>query len=397
MSPHCLLPDTTCSECLENVDNFYSFIKNCLQNIIVLEAQYDIMESCLKTKRKHEKGCNADFSLVKYDKNIQTDEDYTDLLLQKQENADLTMNVFDLNNLVMENVSRVLTNAENILKGRELEPSSSTTSNLRLDTSTCSLVNYEIESDVEEPEEDNNQSIGKVTIIPKTNKNKSQTSSIIPQYLQKTDSFEDLFVNQKRYFDDQENDLINEIAQRRDLKRKNDTISSHRTKIFKMDTSNRRKSRQPKKVTSNKINQKLPSLTFSNLEKLYQSTENLRLVNSLEEDKMEREWSNNLPQACLLCDMQFGNSTTLATHVYEMHGIDMAQVVSSEPVMERKKKIPNLVKITDLKSKNETQGISIICEERNNTFVIFRYDRRASEAPTNFCVSNLPSRLNKPH
>lgn len=69
------MPDTICSECLENVDNFYSFIKNCLQNIIVLEAQYDITESCLKTKRKHEKSCLTDFTVIRFDKNIQTDDD----------------------------------------------------------------------------------------------------------------------------------------------------------------------------------------------------------------------------------------------------------------------------------------------------------------------------------
>lgn len=67
------MPDTICSECLENVDNFYSFIKNCLQNIIVLEAQYDITESCLKTKRKHDKGNNTVELTSQHDKMSQTD------------------------------------------------------------------------------------------------------------------------------------------------------------------------------------------------------------------------------------------------------------------------------------------------------------------------------------
>lgn len=63
-----------------------------------------------------------------------------------------------------------------------------------------------------------------------------------------------------------------------------------------------------------------------------------------------------LPQACLLCDAQLEGPSLLAAHVYETHGIDMAQILSSEPVMERKKKLPNLVKITDLKSRTDKEN-----------------------------------------
>lgn len=187
VSPHCLLPDTICSECLENVDNFYSFIKNCLQNIIVLEAQYDITESCLKTKRKHDKSSLADFNAIKFDKNIQTDDE-------------------------------------------------SPTSQKCKNSFNLELVSYDIESDTNSDHEDSALK-GKVVIAPKRNAIvQRNVASHIP-----------LTTN---YFDDAENDLISEIVQRKCLKRKSETILPYRSKIFKIDSSNRRKSKQPKKLES---------------------------------------------------------------------------------------------------------------------------------------------------
>lgn len=56
---------------------------------------------------------------------------------------------------------------------------------------------------------------------------------------------------------------------------------------------------------------------------------------------------------CVLCDTYFQNTTALATHVSECHGVDISEVVSSESgdsLREKpKKKLPNLVKISDLK------------------------------------------------
>lgn len=76
---------------------------------------------------------------------------------------------------------------------------------------------------------------------------------------------------------------------------------------------------------------------------------------------MEKEITNSLPQICLLCDTRFPNPATLASHVYEIHGIDMMQLAQQNSDAnttnnDKKKKIPNLVKITDLKLKNETSG-----------------------------------------
>lgn len=209
VSPHCLLPDTICSECLENVDNFYSFIKNCLQNIIVLEAQYDITESCLKTKRKHEKGCLTDFTLIRFDKNIQTDDDF---------------NKF-------------------------------------------TLVSYDVESDTGSDNDDNFME-GKVVIAPK-----SVTKKLLPP------------PSQTLYFDNAENDLITEITQRKCLKRKCDEILPYRTKMFKMDTVNRRKNKQPKKLgfkfptNSNAAGIGGSLLSFSALERICEQMEKNVAVN----------------------------------------------------------------------------------------------------------------------
>lgn len=59
-----------------------------------------------------------------------------------------------------------------------------------------------------------------------------------------------------------------------------------------------------------------------------------------------------MPQVCLLCDSKFEGASLLAAHVFQVHGIDMAKVM--EPIQDKKKKIPNLVKITDLKIKNDS-------------------------------------------
>lgn len=277
VSPHCLLPDTICSECLENVDNFYSFIKNCLQNIIVLEAQYDIMESCLKTKRKHEKGCLTDLSPVRYDKNIQTDEDYTDLLLHK-ENMNFPENNFHTNYLEIEKLNAALLNIENILNGKEpdaLMPSN--ISNIKQEqNASFTLVNYDIESGGESDNETNSKNTGEVVLIPKTitPRNKSRTQTLTKDKIlcnTKSTNFE--YRANKKYFDDAENDLISEIAQRKHLKRKSDEIILHRTKIFKLDTSNRRKCRQPKKVEYLNNDNSGPNLTFNSLERIYEEME----------------------------------------------------------------------------------------------------------------------------
>lgn len=69
-----MLPDTICTECVKQVDNYHAFIKKSLQHIIILESQFSIQESCLKSKQKREKCCYTDFDHKKADKGIQTEE-----------------------------------------------------------------------------------------------------------------------------------------------------------------------------------------------------------------------------------------------------------------------------------------------------------------------------------
>ncbi|KAF5294314.1 hypothetical protein FQR65_LT10767 [Abscondita terminalis] len=299
VSPHCLLPDTICSECLENVDNFYSFIKNCLQNIIVLEAQYDIMESCLKTKRKHEKGCFTDFTPIKYDKNIQTDEDFAELLLQKEENH---RNAFHFNYIEMEKLSTALLNAENILNGKEPDAYVPTRFTTKRESASDALVNYDIDSN-SEFDDDDVRNEGRVILVPKNKKSNGFRNRA-----------------QRKYFDDVEIDLIDEIAQRKSLKRKCgiDGGATNSSKLFKIDTSNRRKSRQPKKLEPVK-SVEMPNLTFNSLESFYKVMQEDRGRDAEEvEEKTVVPQTKHARHASLMCGlcMQASNSfTNLTAHL----------------------------------------------------------------------------------
>lgn len=170
----------------------------------MLEAQYDITESCLKTKRKHEKGCLTDFTVIRFDKNIQTDDD----------------------------------------------------------CDKFTLVSYEVESDTTSDADDHFLE-GKVVIAPK-----SVTKKVLPPPSLPAKTL---------YFDNAENDLIGEIALRKSLKRKSDEILPYRTKMFKMDTSNRRKNKQPKKLEYRFPNASLAEenklMSFSALERICEQME----------------------------------------------------------------------------------------------------------------------------
>jgi hypothetical protein len=276
VSSHSLLPDTICGGCSENVDNFYSFIKNCLQNIIILEAQYDITESCLKTKRKHDKSCLTDSAANRQEKNTQT-VDYLDILLKENEEFQIDFPVLNLKK----------------------------------------LVDYDIESDTNSESDDPH---------PK--------SSLLESLINTKNNFG------RRYFDDAENYLISEIAQRK--KRKNeDVIETSRPKICKLDTSNRRKNKQPRKI----------ELTVGSVER-----RNFGEFAADDQTPVENDVTV-LPQVCLLCDEHFTGPSMLAAHVFETHGIDMANIVAfaTDPNNDKKKKLPNLLKISDLR-KSESLG-----------------------------------------
>lgn len=77
---HCLLPNTLCPECLLRIEQFYSFTKNCLESIIILESKLDIQESSLKSKRKKDFSCMVDLPKNTVSQQVQT-QDYLDILL----------------------------------------------------------------------------------------------------------------------------------------------------------------------------------------------------------------------------------------------------------------------------------------------------------------------------
>ncbi|KAJ8954251.1 hypothetical protein NQ318_005847 [Aromia moschata] len=299
-------PGHNVRECMESVNNFYDFIKNCLQNIIILEAQYDIRESCLKSKQKKEKGCNVNFSLKNDSRAVQTD-DYLDA-----------------------------------------KP-------------TTSLVEYDVDSDSNVDEGDENS--GKVVLGHKFETFIKINNPVESVLSGKTGRFA-----KRCYFDDAENDLISEISQRKKLKRKADSIETCLPKIFKMDTTSRRKNKQPKRLDTHALEIRQEA-ALSNVENY---DENVVNPNALEKPDLPvcdadnqqnpaqaEKLLSSLPQSCLLCDTHFSGPAALATHVFETHGIDMTEVISSgsgESFAEKsKKKIPNLVKISDLRRSDSTE------------------------------------------
>lgn len=245
-----------------------------------MEAQYDVNESCLKAKRKNEKSSSTDFAFQQHDSSTQTD-DYLDLLLKENEQFQFTFCKFN----------------------------------------SRKLVDYDIESDTDSEE--------------------TLSSSLFPQ-LKATTSLFDQFG--RNYFDDTENYLINEIAQRK--KRKcEDTIEYTSSKIFKMDNSSRRKNKQPKKIEPKTLQQSVAA----NIQ--IPVVENgTAVINQLYKDAV-----GSFPQLCLLCgDEKFDGPSTLASHVFECHGIDMAQQfvalnMADSATLDKRKKLPNLVKISDLR------------------------------------------------
>lgn len=58
---------------------------------------------------------------------------------------------------------------------------------------------------------------------------------------------------------------------------------------------------------------------------------------------------NDQPQCCLLCNAELANSLELAEHFMQTHRKDPAQTNVDSPLSERKRNIPRLVKISDLK------------------------------------------------
>nr|CAI5828211.1 unnamed protein product [Callosobruchus analis] len=325
ISPHSLLPDTICDKCTEKINSFYKFIKNCLQKTIILETQYNIQESCLKSKQKKDKGCMVDLTFMTSNKIIQTD-DFLDVISGNNDNLKLYNNI----------LPKTLKYLDNII------PLSTVTS--------THLVDYEIESD-SQPESDNEG----VVILGEKLQTLNRINRLVDSVIFNSNNF-----CKTRYSNNGESKLITEISQRKYLKRKNDCIEKSKPKICKWDSTNRRKSKIPKKleITESVIEkskvQPSGDCTLAEINDIeqksdvpYSITENSRSL------QVNQDIMNVLSQKCLLCDSLYNEPAALVAHIFEAHGFDMtgvSMVGSTEWIGERnKRKIPNLVKISDLK------------------------------------------------
>lgn len=171
----------------------------------------------------------TDTSITKYDKNIQTDEDFSDIIFLKEKSSSFTQKLAE--------VERILTNND-----IDFEKFSPLSNHKRIN-----LVDYDIDSDNSEEDAINE---GKVEVPTKRNRN----------FVYNHEYYYDNPETNKKYFDDAENDLINEITSR---KRKSDNvIYRSRTKMFKMDATNRRKNRLPKKLETKKLRDRFTNSSF---------------------------------------------------------------------------------------------------------------------------------------
>lgn len=303
---------------MDSVDNFYSFIKNCLQNIIVLEAQYEIIESCLKTKRKVDKSVNVNES---------------DIINEKIDIRDINVNE-NIEDVSIEIVKPILKTINDIT------PSVSFTKDLSpIPNFSCSLVDYDSSDSDDENIDSINDFIQKTSI--------------------KTDNEQITDVTQNTQ--QEQNNLINEIVQRKYLKRKNEDIISSVSKIARIEneSSSRRKNKAPKRVEyhlETKIQPTLPILPYTPNDSISEKLLNLPAdISVTREDVPIQEPM----QTCLLCEQQFFGPIPLTAHMYETHGIDLAQVFAAAqsqvvqvvPHVDKpspKKKLPELVKISDV-------------------------------------------------
>lgn len=190
-------------------------MKYCLEKIIILETQYNIQDSCLRSRQKRDKSCHVAISSCKANKSLQTD-DILDVL--SGESCDLVKYGSDFPLTVK------------FLQNRNL--------NFHHKTEGY-LVDYEVDSESCTDEADSN---GLVELGDKL-----KTMRKINSYVESVTSERNI-EPKLHYFNDKEKTLIGEITERKTLKRQNDGIERRGTKIFKLDCNSRRKNKMPKKL-----------------------------------------------------------------------------------------------------------------------------------------------------
>lgn len=291
----------------------------------MLEAQYEIIESCLKTKRKVDKSICV------------SDSDFTC--------KDVKEELRDSSDYVKPNLNIVFSDTPVL---------SSTKVDVPIPNFSCSLVDYDSSDDNSDSEfvikrevtDDRNEEKTEVTNV------ESRINRTIPEHNENTQS-------------SGQSDIINEITQRKFLKRKIENVIPNISKLARMESesSSRRKSSKPKKVEYH-LGTKVETTVAPIIQNYTLPEENIseKLLNLPSDISVIREptepptLSLQEPlQTCLLCEQQFFGPVPLTAHMYETHGIDLAQVFAAAQASQYekpspKKKIPNLVKISDVLS-----------------------------------------------
>ncbi|KAF7286645.1 hypothetical protein GWI33_004678 [Rhynchophorus ferrugineus] len=327
LTPHNLLPESICTECYNKIENFYIFTKNCLQNIIILESKFDVEDSCLKSKRKKDKSCIVSLSLSNESKCIQT-EDFLDLLLGNKNDINYRFPL--TSNFLNENKSK----------------------------SFPVLVDYDVLSDSNSQEYDDQLNQGQVILVENQLLNNFNLTEFISNESREPHVLPQSMPN-----------LMEEISERSNgRKRKSQFIENSLTKICRLEpVTSRRKSKQPKKLeySIQFNNDTSVNMPIDNIKKEYEDITSSHAhedfaPNMYSEHNKTNHSINSLLlfQTCLLCKVQLQSTEALISHFVEVH---VKEYIHGEQALQhndldylslgkKKKSLPNLLKISDLKS-----------------------------------------------
>lgn len=293
---------------MDSIERHHLFVEKCIKNIKLLEAHYNVQETCLKPKYSP-KQTNC--------KGIQTEEDFSDLFFLKERNKSFYEKIGE--------VEKLLSNDDIDFSKFTVDPPNQ-------------LVGYDVESDDASDLDDDDSNKGKVELPTRRNKGPYTT------YSKGFNTFEDGPKSPQYY----KSSLISEITIRKSFKRKSEVVLIPPAK-FRKTTLNKRKGRVPMKVE--KVNYSLYDTESDAYCYVPNDSQNIAIK---EENTLSAEALTGLPQICLLCEGRFGSYDEFVGHMMDIHGIDMQQILGSEVLDEKKKKLPDLLKITDMKPKEVT-------------------------------------------
>lgn len=333
----------------------------------MLETQYDVLESCLLTKRKVDRCVSVDVC---------------DLLLVNSVGSAYTDDIVtsDSHNIIVPNAPPAVLG---------------------------SLVDYECSSSSDTENENDDEEI---------------TNNVRVKQEKDTTSDNEMTVSSS-IVAPRSKDIIDEIVQRKHLKRKHTEpvtnssapkiprIETSITKVISSESSSRRKNKQPKKVEyhlgARLDDAKTAASSAVTCNSFYTADDvlphlppDISVTREVDGEVQRPAAMVNQPDGathtCLLCEQRLTGLIALASHMYETHGIDLAQVYSHTntvpplpvltpappPVLpastacNKTRKIPELVKISDVlsarinkhkstepKSSTHTAAVSVYSDE----------------------------------